>query len=108
MGAALIQLVPQGLGLPGVHLGLELGVEVPVVQRVEVQEAGEDVEGLEGPFACGSLHKVLEDLAGLRLLLVFILSHGSGAVWSTGVEGSAGVSIKRWVTVTPAKEAVDR
>lgn len=34
VGATLIQLVPEGLGLPGVHLGLELRVEVSMVQRI--------------------------------------------------------------------------
>lgn len=90
VGATLIQFVPEGLGLPGVHLGLELRVEVSMVQRIQVQEAGEDVEGLEGAFACGSLHKVLKDLAGLGLFLILIFSHGSGAVWNRGVEGSEG------------------
>lgn len=34
VGASLIQFVPEGFGLPGVHLGLELGVEVSMVQRI--------------------------------------------------------------------------
>lgn len=31
VGATLIQFVPEGLGLPGIHLGLELRVEVSMV-----------------------------------------------------------------------------
>lgn len=34
VGPTLVQFVPQGLGLPGGHLGLELGIKVSVVQRV--------------------------------------------------------------------------
>lgn len=46
----------------------------------------EDVEGLEGTFACGSLDKVLKNLPGLGLLLVLIFPHVSGAAWCSGVE----------------------
>lgn len=46
----------------------------------------EDVEGLEGALACGSLDKVLKNLPGLGLLLVLVFPHGSGAVWCSGVE----------------------
>ena len=34
VGSTLVQFVPQGFGLPGGHFGLELGVEVSVVQSV--------------------------------------------------------------------------
>lgn len=34
VGSTLVQFVPQGFGLPGSHLGLELGIKVSVVQRV--------------------------------------------------------------------------
>lgn len=40
---------------------------------------GEDVEGLEGAFACGRLHEVLENLPGLGLLLVLVFPHVLGA-----------------------------
>lgn len=40
----------------------------------------EDVEGLEGAFARGSLDKVLEDLPGLGLLLILVFPHVSAAV----------------------------
>lgn len=46
----------------------------------------EDVEGLEGTFACGSLDKVLENLPSVELLLILVFPHVSGAVWSSGVE----------------------
>lgn len=46
----------------------------------------EDVEGLEGAFACGSLDEVLEDLPSLDLLLVLVFPHVLGAAWSSGVE----------------------
>lgn len=46
----------------------------------------EDVEGLEGAFARGSLDKVLKNLPGLALLLIFIFPHVSGAVSSGGME----------------------
>lgn len=46
----------------------------------------EDVKGLEGAFARGSLDKVLENLPGLSLLLVFVFPHGPAAAWSGGVE----------------------
>lgn len=94
VGATLVQFVPQGFGLPGGHLRFELGVEVSVVQRVQVQVLGEDVEGLQGPFACGSLDKVLKNLPGLALLLVLILPHGSGATWSSGVDRTEGITMK--------------
>lgn len=86
MGSTLVQFVPQRFGLPGGHFGLELGIKVPVVQGVEVQVSREDVEGLEGAFACGSLDKVLKNLPGLALLLVLVFPHVSGAVWRSGVE----------------------
>lgn len=34
VGSTLVQFVPQGFGLPGGHLRLELRIKVPVVQRV--------------------------------------------------------------------------
>lgn len=40
----------------------------------------EDVEGLEGAFARGSLDKVLENLPGLGLFLVLVFPHVLGAV----------------------------
>lgn len=48
--------------------------------------SGEDVEGLKGTFACGSLDKVLEYLPGLGLLLILIFPHVSGATQSSDVE----------------------
>lgn len=54
----------------------------------------EDVEGLEGAFARGSLDKVLENLPGLALLLIFVFPHVSGAVWCSGMEMSEENTIK--------------
>lgn len=80
MGPTLVQFVPQGFGLPGGHLGLELGIKVSVVQRVKAQVSCEDAEGLEGTFARGSLDKILKNLPGLGLLFILIFSHVLGAV----------------------------
>lgn len=46
----------------------------------------EDVEGLEGAFARGSLDKVLENLPSLDLLLIFVFAHVSGAVRGSGAQ----------------------
>lgn len=65
-----------------------------MIQRIQVQLTYEDVEGLQGTFACGSLDKVLKDLPSLGLLLVLVLSHVSGAVWSRGVESAGEDTMK--------------
>ena len=68
----------------------------------------ENVEGLEGAFARGSLDEVLKNLPGLGLLLILIFPHVSGAAWSSGVEQMEEDTMKYQGNVSPAKAGGDR
>lgn len=78
MLCSFVQFGPERFDLPCVDCGLQGAVEAAVVQRIQLQLSAEDAEGLESPFASGSLHEVLEEHAGLAQVLVLPLAHLAG------------------------------